>query len=452
MKRAWVISVNMGYGHQRTAHPLRNLAPEGKVINANDYPGIPEKDRAIWELMRKSYEFISRFSRIPLIGKAIFSIYDQFQKILSFYPKRDLSRPDFTLKQIYFTLKKGWGRDLIEKLKIKNEKLKMNLPLISTFFTPAFMAEFFNYPSVAKGQKERMFFEHSGEIFCVVCDADIARTWAPLNPRESKIKYFAPTERVVERLKLYGVKPENIFLTGYPLPLENIGSEKMEILKEDLRYRLLNLDPKRKYYEKYKILIKKHLGELPKKPNHPLTIFFSVGGAGAQKEIGIKIIKCLISEIKQGKIKVILSAGIREKVKEYFEKNLEKLGLKENKKIEIIFEKNIKSYFQKFNLALRKTDILWTKPSELSFYAALGLPIIIAPPIGSQEEFNMRWLLKSGFGILQENPNYIQEWLFDWLEKGYLAEAAMEGFIEGEKLGTLNISRIITNSSTNFHE
>jgi len=88
---------------------------------------------------------------------------------------------------------------------------------------------------------------------------------------------------------------------------------------------------------------------------------------------------------------------------------------------------------------LRKTDILWTKPSELSFYSALGIPIIISSPIGSQEEFNMRWLLKSGFGIFQENPNYTNQWLFDWLEKGYLAEAAMEGFVEGEKLGTLNI-------------
>ena len=113
------------------------------------------------------------------------------------------------------------------------------------------------------------------------------------------------------------------------------------------------------------------------------------------------------------------------------------------KGIEIIFGDNIEDYFRKFNLALRKTDILWTKPSELSFFAALGLPIIIAPPVGSQEEFNRRWLQKSGFGIQQENPNYINEWLFDWLDKGYLAEAAMQGFVEGESLGTINIEKII---------
>jgi len=128
--KVWVISVNMGYGHQRTAYPLRNFAPHQGwwgVINANDYPGIPEKDRAIWESMRRSYEALSRFSRIPLIGKAFFSIYDQLQKILAFYPKRDLSKPNFALKQIYSLLKKGWGRDLIEKLKIKNQKLKITI-------------------------------------------------------------------------------------------------------------------------------------------------------------------------------------------------------------------------------------------------------------------------------------------------------------------------------------
>ena len=281
----------MGYGHQRTAFPLRILAG-GEIVNANDYEGIPGRDKTIWEGTRKFYEFISRFSRIPLIGRTVFSIYDQFQKILTFYPKRDLSKPNIQLKQIFSLIRGGWGKDLIEKLKIKNEKLKNNLPIISTFFTPAFMAEFFDYP---------------GEIFCMVCDADISRTWAPFNPKESKIKYFAPTERVAERLKLYGVKDENIFFTGYPLPLENIianpPANRLEILKDDLKHRLFNLDPKRKYFEKYKILIEENLGKLPEKPDHPLTILFSVGGAGVQKEIGIKILKCLRLNIKQGRVK-----------------------------------------------------------------------------------------------------------------------------------------------------
>ncbi len=111
--------------------------------------------------------------------------------------------------------------------------------------------------------------------------------------------------------------------------------------------------------------------------------------------------------------------------------------------IEVIYEPNISDYFEKFNQVLRKTDILWTKPSELSFYCGLGIPIIIAPTIGSQEDFNREWLLKLGSGILQENPSYVEEWLFDLLQSGWLAEAAMQGFIEAEKMGTYNITNII---------
>ena len=35
------------------------------------------------------------------------------------------------------------------------------------------------------------------------------------------------------------------------------------------------------------------------------------------------------------------------------------------------------SYFNQFNRWLRDTDILWTKPSELVFYCALGIPILL---------------------------------------------------------------------------
>ena len=423
---AWVVSVNMGYGHQRTAYPLRHLAFEKKVININNYPGIPEKDQKIWEGIREFYESISNFYRLPLIGKPIFAIFDRFQRIFTFYPKRDLSKPNFQLKQTLALIKKGWGKHLI--LRLSSGQVEP-YPLITTFFTPAHMAEFFDYP---------------GGIYCVICDADISRTWAPWDPKKSKIKYFAPTSWVVSRLKLYGVREENIFFTGYPLPLENIGTENLEILKEDLRHRILNLDPQKRYYQQYKVLVDGHLGGLPAESNHPLTIMFAVGGAGAQKEIGVKIAKYLAVKIWAGEIRLVLVAGIREKINEYFLKNIKKLGLGAvlGKNIEIIFEKDIENYFKKFNQALRQTDILWTKPSELSFYTALGLPIIIAPSIGSQEDFNRKWLLRLGSGMLQENPKYTHQWLFDFLESGRFAEAAMQGFIEAEKLGTFKIQKI----------
>lgn len=419
----------MGYGHQRTAYPLKSFAFEGKVINANSYTRIPERDKNVWESSRGFYEFISKFKRVPLIGNLAFSLFDQFQEILSFYPRRDLSKPNLSLKKIFSLIENGWGKNLVSRLS------KKTLPLVTTFFIPAFMAENFDYP---------------GEIFCVVCDADIARSWTSLKPQKSRIKYLAPNSWVVDRLKLYGVKEENIFLTGYPLPLENTGSKNLTTLKNDLAKRLLNLDPQGKYRQRYKPLIDKYLGSLPKSSDHPLTILFSIGGAGAQKEMAIKFVKSLNNSLppsswagaEEVPIKIILSAGIREKVRDYFLEKIKELGLEDNGNVEIIFDKDINKYFEKFNYALRKTDILWTKPSELSFYTALGLPIIIAPSIGSQEDFNRRWLLRLGAGIPQETPKYANQWLFDYLESGRFAEAAMGGFLETEKLGTYNIKQI----------
>ncbi len=418
-RRAWVIAVDMGYGHQRTAYPLRDFAFSGKVINANSYEGIPEKDKKFWQTTRSLYEFVSRFKRIPLFGDMAFFFLDRFQKILTYYPKRDLSRPSLSLKNIFYFIKKGWGKDLFRRLE------KNPLPLVSTFFTPAFMAEEFSYPNA---------------LYCVVCDADVARAWVSINPQNSKIKYLTPCTWARDRLKLYGVKPENIFLTGYPLPKENIG-RNLEILKKDLGYRLLNLDPYSRYRKMYEPLISGFLGQLPQKPNHPLTIMFSIGGAGAQKEIYLKAINSLKGKIKTNKLRIIVSVGIREKLKRYFADNIR--GLKLDHAVHILSGKTINEYFEKFNKALRETDVLWTKPSELSFYAGLGIPIIIAPTIGSQEDFNKRWLLHIGAGISQENPKYTDQWFSDLLNGGDFAEVAMQGFVEIEKLGTYNIERII---------
>jgi hypothetical protein len=124
-------------------------------------------------------------------------------------------------------------------------------------------------------------------------------------------------------------------------------------------------------------------------------------------------------------------------------KELKNLKLENQKNIELVTGENLIDYFKNFNEVLRRTDILWTKPSELSFYTGLGLPIIIAPTIGSQEDFNREWLLKTGSALLQENPKYTHQWLFDYLESGFFAEAAMQGFVEVEKLGVLKIQKVL---------
>ena len=225
------------------------------------------------------------------------------------------------------------------------------------------------------------------------------------------------------------------------MPKENIGTQNMEVVKEDLRRRLLNLDPQKRYRKMYEPLIKGVLGKLPEKSDHPLTVMFSIGGAGAQKEIPVKAINSLKEKIKNNKLRFIISIGARQELEKYFVENIGDLKL--DGWLHILSGKTTDEYFKKFNEALRETDVLWTKPSELSFYAGLGIPIIIAPTIGSQEDFNKRWLLHVGAGFLQENPKYTDQWFFDQLYAGDFAEMAMQGFMEIEKLGVYNIEKII---------
>jgi len=429
--KAWVVSVNMGYGHQRTAYPLKDFAYNNRVLNANDYEGIPVRDRAIWEDSRRFYESISKFKRTPVVGNLAFALYDKlFQRIFDFYPRRDLSHATFLTQRTYDLIKKGWGRDFVARM------AKMPMPLVTTFFIPAFMAEEFDYPD---------------EIYLIVCDADVSRQWVAKDPLHSRINYCVPNSRVYERLKLYGVSKRRLFLTGYPLPESNISTGKgkafweMNIVKSDLARRLANLDPAGAYLSKYRDLVKEIVGPLPHNSGRPLTIMFSAGGAGAQSEIGLNIVRQFKTRIRRGGIKLILSVGINRDLRDMYQKFARRLGLAGSPYLEILFEENVAEYFGRFNELLRKTDVLWTKPSELSFYSALGVPIIVAPPIGSQEDFNKSWLLRSGFGLEQGNLKCIEQWFSDWLEHGYLAEAAVEGFIEGEKMGTYHIKRLVAN-------
>ena len=138
-------------------------------------------------------------------------------------------------------------------------------------------------------------------------------------------------------------------------------------------------------------------------------------------------------------------AGVKNDVADYYRGILKSLGLEKQlgKSVHIIFAENKTNYFTAFNQALLTTDILWTKPSELSFYAGLGLPIIIAPTVGSQEEFNKAWLHSVGAGFEQEDPRYTDQWLFDWLESGWLASAAMEGFMNAPRMGAYRIEDLV---------
>jgi len=431
--KAHVVAINMGYGHERAAHGLLDLAKDGKYWIANDYQGIPQSELRLWNTGRSFYEKISRMKNIPLIGEGLFKVLlDQSQEIEEFYPKRDLSAPSSQVDQTYFMIEKlGIGKNLIKLLSADPR------PLICTFFTPAFAAEIYNYP---------------GEIYLVICDADISRAWVSRNPSKSRIKYFAPNGRVVARLQSYGVPAKNIYLTGFPLPKSNVGGASMNIILPDLAERLCRLDPAGIFHDKYHRTLVQYFGPsiCHQVTSDPMTITFAVGGAGAQKEIGASALISLARKIKQGKVQMNLVAGNRPEVAQYFEDVAVAAGLKKylNKSVKVLLGTTRLDYFNKFDKVLHTTDVLWTKPSELSFFCGIGLPIIVAPPVGSQEIFNKRWLHQVGSGVSQNDPRYADEWISDWWESGGLARMAWNGFIEAPTHGAYRIEDIINNEKS----
>jgi len=426
-RKAWVVTVDMGYGHERASHGIEDIA-YGDPIVANNYPGIPARDRKLWNQSRMLYETVSRFKSVPLIGEAVWELFDRFQEIKPFYPRRDLTKPNIQLHQLYWLIEKmGLGRHLTDKLRARK------LPLVCTYFLPAFAAEYFDYPE---------------DIYLVTTDADVSRAWVARDPKRSRIKYFASNGRVVERLKLYGVPSERIYLTGFPLSKDLIGGAGYGTIKKDLGERICHLDPAGIFYDKYHDTLKRTLGveNCARTPSHALTLTFAVGGAGAQRELGIKIAESLREKIRRGKIILNLVAGTRRQTASYFKRHLEDVGLGSDlgEGVRILWYPDRPSYFKKFDQLMRKTDILWTKPSELSFYTGVGLPIIAAPPIGSQEKFNLIWLQNVGGGMPQFDPAYADEWLFDWVNSGGLARMAWNGFIEAPTHGAYRIEEIIT--------
>ncbi|MFA4931281.1 MAG: hypothetical protein WC570_05460, partial [Patescibacteria group bacterium] len=53
------------------------------------------------------------------------------------------------------------------------------------------------------------------------------------------------------------------------------------------------------------------------------------------------------------------------------------------------------------------------------------------------------WLHMVNAGFEQENPEYTHDWLFDWLNSGWLAQAAMEGFMNAPRNGTYHIEDVV---------
>lgn len=423
-----VVTIDMGYGHLRAAKALADaLKTDAKQIDRAPLATRDEVPR--WQRTRSLYEVTSRLSQVPVVGGPFKSILDSITSIPHLHPYRDLSAPHAGVKMLDRAIQRGLGEGLVRYLR------ETGSPLITTFYAPAVIADRAGLPNV----------------FCVITDTDLNRVWVPMDAKRSRIQYLAPTQRARRRLEAYGVSPEHIHFTGFPLPDELIGGASLASAKANLAARLVRLDPEGTFLRDERAEVEHFLGALPTTASGPPRIMFAVGGAGAQADIARKFLPSLRGALASGRLALTLVAGVREHVSDTFREFLAEHAMADllGGPIDILLERDFDSYYRRFNEVLATTDVLWSKPSEITFYGALGIPLVLSQPVGVHEKYNRRWAMENGAGIKMRDPAFAGEWLNELLAEGTLAAAAWHGFMRMPKFGTQRIAELVRSASEN---
>jgi hypothetical protein len=408
----------MGLGHLRAADALaRGFGVP--VAHADQGPLADPAEQRLWRRTRRFYERVSRVSQLPGVGAPFRALLEAITRIPSLHPPRDLCRPSLTTRGIERLIRRGLGAGLAASLE------RSGAPLLTTFFVTALIADRLG----------------TGAVDCVVTDSDLARAWVAGDPRGSRVRYFAPTPRAARRLAAYGVAAARIETTGFPLPHELVGGPDASIAKANLTARLDRLDRGGVFRDAAATAIRATVGAegLRAADDRPPLLVFAVGGAGAQVDLPAKFLPSLRPAIEAGTLRLALVAGVRPDVARRFERLLRAYGLDGHPGVRLLHDPDLDGYFRAFNLLLAEADILWTKPSELTFFAALGLPLLLSPPVGAQERYNRRCAIENGAALAQRDPRFAGDWIDEWLRDGTLAATAFGGFTRLPKLGLYRI-------------
>lgn len=418
-----VAAVDMGYGHLRAAHALA-AALRVEVVEVDSEPFSSPAESRLWTRLRGGYTLLSRASQAALIGPPLGRLLEGITAIPRLYPYRDQSAPTLGVATLHWFIRRGLGDHLVRHLKRSGDTL------LTTFFAPALAA--------AEAGVSR--------VVCVVTDSDVNRVWAPRQPRAVAIEYCVPSDRALRRLRAYGVPASRIHVTGFPLPVELTGDAGERDHAQRLAARLVRLDPAGAFREQYREELAHVLGPLPTaEEGRPPLLTFAVGGAGAQSRIARALVPALAPAVREGQLRLALVAGVHERLAERFNAWLAEAGLDgaNEQNVEVLFVPSLPAYFTAFNNLLLRTDILWTKPSELTFFGAAGIALIFAPPVGAHERFNRRWAIQRGAGLKQYSPDTAGQWLNEWLQEGILAGAAWSAYRRLPRRGTANILEVV---------
>ncbi len=384
----------MGFGHLRAAHNIASFS-KSPVLRVDESPYLNGIDDFVW----KSGQFFHTHASRDKESKVKF-FYNWFESMMAI-PENG-APPSLGPSKFVRTMQKlGAGDKLFKVLDASNPAL------LHTFYLPAMLSVYHGY---------------RGKNFLLLCDTDFHRVWVPVDPGKHDLKYCVPIPSSADRLVSYGVKKEKIFVTGFPLPQANTGGRDLRMLERDFDARK---------------------ARLKSDSTLPLTIIFPFSGAGAYSNMLADLVKSILEDLKEGSLRLIVSCGNNEHALRKAENLFINYGIEELEFAEIMFEKDLFAAFDEFNAALKSADVMITKPSEMIFYAALGIPLVFLPPIGAHEEKNRDYLFENNCAVNMVPATDFPRWLEKSRRKGLLLELAENGFTNLPKNGSVAIDELI---------
>lgn len=190
------------------------------------------------------------------------------------------------------------------------------------------------------------------------------------------------------------------------------------------------------------------------KNNLPKRVLISIGGAGAQKNLILKIIKESINYIKQNKLTLFINCGdhldrkkeIEDLLKNYetkyrkFESYIDgknfiesEIDNHDNSEIIIFYDNDIFGAVYLTNILMRYSDILITKPSELSYYP---IPKLFIHRVGGHEAWGAIRSSELGDGTIEcQQEGQVLQALDLMINEKDLIPLFCENIIKNKKIG-----------------
>jgi hypothetical protein len=381
----------MGYGHLRAAAALADHWGT-ELVEADRKPWATSTDRLVWSLARRGYHSLSRLSQHGIGHSSLAKLLDRLTDIddCELPAEPHIPRP---VRILDWLIHHGFGQTLGRWLD------QRGTPVVATFYANAIAAE-----------------RHSSvPVSCVVTDSHVHRVWVERGPEAGRIRYLVPVPGTQSCLIRYGVSPDRIRVTGFPLPPELVGSPRLEILERNLSARLSRLRGQTGIEEKHM--------------SRPLRLAVVIGGAGAHADHARDLLHGLDASLRTGRLRLTLVAGTHRWVARRFARWTREAiarGLP-SEAVEILTADGFLDYYRRFNSLLADTDILWTKPSELVFYAGLGLPLILEASLGDHERHNRALVIGLGAAVDRPPLDELDPWLSQKVRTGWFADAAQRG-------------------------